>query len=106
MAELGFEPLQPGSRVQVLFKPFYSPSIHYLEALIFPPSTSLQNHLHLLPASLSCQQLGLLGTRLSCLCGDTDPFETVTRLWATYMRCCLCRGFLGPRKPSCGAPLG
>lgn len=85
MAELACEPLQPSSRVQVLFKPFYSPSTHYLEALIFPPSTSLQNHLHLLPASLSCQQLGLLGPRLSASVGATDPFETLTRLWATYM---------------------
>lgn len=105
MAELGFEPLQPGSRVQVLFKPFYSPSIHYLEALIFPPSTSLQNHLHLLPASLSCQQLGLLGTRLSCLCGDTDPFETVTRLWAHTCDVADAEGSRGP-EALLWAPLG
>lgn len=97
MAELGFEPLQPGSRVQVLFEPFCSPCTHYPEALIVPPSTSPQSHLHLPPASLSCQRPGLLlGTRLSCLCGDTGPFATRTRLWATYVRCCLCRGLWAP----------
>lgn len=59
------------------------PSMHNLEAFLFSSSTSLHKHLHLsrlpLRSSLS-NGGGLLDTRVSCLFGVIDPFETPMRL--------------------------
>lgn len=83
VVELGFD-LNPCS--QAPRPKFYSglptlPSPHYLEAFFFPPSNSLQNHLHL----LICLSEPLSGSWGPPGARVIDPFETMMRLWATYM---------------------